>query len=113
MNDATKISEVDYKGSLLSFVAFALANACLFVLFCVLWVWQYHIRSDLSDTIDHIVVPFGWLCWFFSLHHLSTLRRLFPKIMAILISLGSAVLLSGILFLVKSFILAPLYDPMW
>jgi hypothetical protein len=110
MKDAVEIGEVDYKGMLFSFVVFALANACVFACFAVLWVWQYHINSDLSDSIDHVVVPFGWLAGFF-IASLLPLRRLFPKTKAILISLGSSIVLSGILFLVKTFILVPFYDP--
>ena len=112
MKDATKTGEVDYKGMLFSFFVFVLANTCVFALLAVLWVWQYHINSDLSDSIDHVVVPFGWLAGFFIASFVA-LRRLFPKIMAIVLSLGSSLVLSGILFEVKTFILVPFYDPMF
>jgi hypothetical protein len=97
---------------LFRFVSFVLANACVFVFFAVLWVWQYHINSDVSDRIDLVVVPYAWLAGFFAASFV-TLGRMFPKLMTILISLGSSIVLSGVLFLVKTFVLAPFFDPMF
>jgi hypothetical protein len=112
MKTAVNIGEVDYKGTLFSLAAFTLANALVFICFAVLWIWEYHINANLSDSIDHVVVPFGWLAGFF-IASFVPLRRFFPKIMGILISIGSSVVLSGILFLVVRLILAPFYDPMY
>jgi hypothetical protein len=112
MKDSAKISEVNYKGTLFSFFLFMLANGCVFAFFAVLWVLQYHLDGNVSDWIDLIVVPYGWLAGFF-IASFVTVRRSSPKFIAVLISVGSAVVLSGILFLVKIFLLVPFFDPMF
>jgi hypothetical protein len=111
MNDATKISEVDYKREVVSLISFLLGNALVFAFFAALWVWQYHIGRDVSARIDRVVVPFGWLAGFYTMSFV-TLRRAFPKITSILMSIGCALLLSWILFLAICGLLAPFYDPM-
>jgi hypothetical protein len=89
-------------------VSFTTCNGLLFAAFSVLWVKQYHMSGNLSDTIDHLVVPWLWLASFFSASFFS-IRR--PTIIAILVSIGSAVAFSGILFLFIHVVLVPKYDP--
>jgi hypothetical protein len=110
MNDAANIGEVDYKREVVSFISFLLGNVFLFAFFAALWVWQYHTGPDVSARIDRVVVPFGWLTACFTMSF-ATLRQAFPKITAILMSIGCALLLSWILFLVICGLLAPFYDP--
>ena len=89
---------------------FALFNALLFAAFSVLWVKQYHWRPAVSDTVDHLMVPWLWLLGFFTAS-LCAIRR--PLKFAILVSLGSAVVFAGLLFLFIHVVLVPHYDPMW
>jgi hypothetical protein len=64
------VVEIDYHKGLLRLLAFALSNAGLAVVFCILWVWQYHIDPTLSDQIDDIVVPVVWFGSFFAASYL-------------------------------------------
>jgi hypothetical protein len=111
MKEAAKIGEVDYKREVVSFISFLLGNAFLFAFFAALWVWQYCMTEHLSHLIDHVLVPFGWLAGFFTMSF-ATLRRAFPKITTILMSIGFALVLSWVLFLVIGGLLSPFYDPM-
>jgi hypothetical protein len=102
---------MDQTGGIIARVfIFAAGNALLFTVFSVLWVRQYHMSADLSDMIDHIVVPWLWLACFFIASFLP-LRR--PKVIAIPIAAISAVAFSGILYLFIHIVLAPFYDPMF
>ena len=89
---------------------FVAGNALLFTGFSVLWVKQYHMDHGLSDTIDHLLVPWLWLAGFFAVSF-SAIRR--PLVYAVLVSLGTAAALSGILFLFVRIVLVPVYDPMF
>jgi hypothetical protein len=103
------MNETQSKGrTLLRVGSFAVGNALLFAAFSVLWVKQYHMAPGVSDTIDHVVVPWLWLAGFFSVSFWA-IRR--PLVYAILVSLGSAAALAGILFLFIHVLLVPSYDP--
>ena len=100
-------NEVDYYKTLLRLMVFAMANATVFVAFCFLWIWQYHIDSSSSNFIDEITVPWLWLAGFFTASFLG-LRVLTPKVVRV--SLLCAVVFSFFLWLMVIFILIPSYD---
>jgi hypothetical protein len=113
MKDAANtFVEVNYTRGLLRVVIFLLANVGVAVFFSALWVWQYHIDGHASDQIDDFVVPWGWLAAFFTASFVS-MHRLFSNRRLIFFSLGWALLCSFFLFLVKTFVLVPLFDPMF
>jgi hypothetical protein len=88
--------------------SFALCNGLVFIVFSVLWVKEYHMSN--SDEIDHIVVPWLWLVCFFTAS-LCTLRsRVLPLV---LISVASAVVFAGVLFVFIHIVLVPMFDPMF
>lgn len=91
-------------------LSFGACNVLLFFGFSVLWVRQYHMSGNVSDTIDEIVVPWLWLAGFF-VASFFTIRR--PLIIAIPVAVSSAVTFAGILFLFIHIILVPIYDPMF
>lgn len=85
---------------------FAMCNGLVFVAFSVLWVKEYHMTN--SDQIDHIVVPWLWLGSFFCAS-LCAVRSIILR--SLVISLTSAVILSGALLLFVHIILAPIFGP--
>jgi hypothetical protein len=105
------VNQTDKAGELLvRIVNYAVCNGLLFAAFSVLWVKQYHVTGDLSDRIDLVVVPWLWLAGFF-IASFFAIRR--PRIIAILVSIASAVAFAAILFLFIHLVLVPMYDPMF
>jgi hypothetical protein len=89
-------------------IAFASANTSVLVVFCVLYVWQFHMQGPLSDKIDRVVIPWGWLACFFVASFCTipgmTLR-------SALKALGLSVVFSGLLFLASCVLLRTIFDP--
>jgi hypothetical protein len=110
MQEETRIIDVNYKKELLKSLAFVLANGCVAVTFSVLWIWQYHIDSNLSDHIDEIVVPWVWIICFFTASFLP-LRGAASQKKALIASIGFSLLFSFLLFLTVHFVIVPFFDP--
>jgi hypothetical protein len=102
------VSGQDGKATIRQRVWLISANAFVFFTFSVLWVWQYHIDSSLSDKIDHVVVPWLWLGSFF-LASLLTFGRL--SIMTVMKSLVCALVLAFFLWDFIHGVLVPIFDP--
>jgi hypothetical protein len=113
MNEAHKLLEEDDKRTLLAMVLFMAANAVVFISFSGLWAWEYHFSAHLSDLIDHITVPWGWLGCFFVVS-ISTVRRVWPRtFIRCVFSAVTAAVLSFYLWIFINTMLAPLCDPNW
>jgi hypothetical protein len=112
MKEAGQNLDVDYKRESLRLLGFVLGNAAVFLFFSLLWIWQYHINSSISDRIDAVVAPWGWLAGFFAATFFA-LRGVTSTVRLLFVSLGFSVLLSLVLFFVIHLVLAPHFDPMW
>jgi len=99
------VKEKNIKGCIISF---AICNALVFAGFSVLWTWQYHLNSDLSDKIDRVVVPWMWFVGIFVVSF-STLKGHFLK--AGLLSFVSAIVFSFVLLIFVNIVLAAIFDP--
>ena len=102
------VSGQDGKATIRRWVYLISANSFVFFAFSVLWVWQYHIDSSLSDKIDHVVVPWLWLASFF-LASILTFGGL--SIKTAMKSLVCALVLAFFLWDFIHGVLVPIFDP--
>jgi hypothetical protein len=89
-------------------IPFFIGNALVFVGFSALWAWEYRVEGDLSDKIDHVVVPWLWLLGFFVVS-ISTLNKTLLK--TTLISLSCAIGFSLILLIFVKTVVTFFFDP--
>jgi hypothetical protein len=89
-------------------ILFALANVFVFVCFSVLYACQFHMPDPISEKIDRIAIPWGWMVCFF-VASFSTLPGLTVK--SAFISLCSSLGFTVILYFFDCMVLRLIFDP--
>jgi hypothetical protein len=88
---------------------FILYNALVALPFYGLWIWQYHMSSDLCDRIDDFA-PWAWFVAFWVASLFAFYKRFQKK--AVLVSFGGAAA-CWCAFNVLLVLSWPIFDPWW
>jgi hypothetical protein len=110
MNGGQQIRDVHETGA--NPLMFAVGNAAVALFFATLWVAQYHMNPNLSDSIDFFVVPWLWIGCFFMVTYFI-FRRSFSRKKRVALCTACALGFSFLLWFLIMIALVPMFDPMW